>query len=66
VNKVQVGEQSHHSFSEEEVQVFCDHINFYLRDDKDVQDILPLNPDGNDLFTKVGDGILLCKLINLA
>jgi hypothetical protein len=25
-----------------------------------------LNPDSDDLFSKVGDGIILCKIINLA
>ena len=56
-----------HSYSVEERQVFSDHINFYLKDDPHVADLLPINPDSEeDLFAKVGDGIILCKLINLA
>jgi hypothetical protein len=27
-------------------------------------DVLPIKVEGNDLFEKCGDGILLCKLIN--
>jgi hypothetical protein len=41
-------------------------VNFYLKDDKDVAEWLPINPDSEDLFAAVGDGIILCKLINLA
>ena len=28
--------------------------------------ILPLSDDGSDLYSKVGDGILFCRIINLA
>ena len=58
MNKVEGG-QSHHSYSDEEVQAYCDHVNYYLKDDKDVAEWLPINPDSLDLFTAVGDGIIL-------
>ncbi|CAD8150458.1 unnamed protein product [Paramecium pentaurelia] len=64
--KVEKGDGFHHTYSQDEVSSFCDHINYYLKDDKDVADILPLDPETNDMFVKVGDGILLCKIINLA
>ena len=60
------GDQSTHYFTEEERQIYSEHFNWYFKDDKDVKDLIPINPDSAELFTKVGDGILLCKLINLA
>nr|KAG5695685.1 hypothetical protein BaRGS_022362 [Batillaria attramentaria] len=36
----------------------------HLKDDPDCKNLLPLGEDGVDLYKKVGDGILLCKLIN--
>ncbi|KAF1319505.1 Fimbrin-like protein, partial [Globisporangium splendens] len=54
-----------HSYSEEETSAFTEHINNCLCHDKDLSSFLPMNPvDG--LFRSVGDGILLCKLINAA
>lgn len=55
-----------HSFSEEEKQAFSEHINFCLGSDPVLSRLLPLNPDSMDLFEKCNDGLLLCKLINLA
>jgi hypothetical protein len=37
-----------------------------LKDDENVKEFVPINPESEDLFTAVGDGIILCKLINLA
>jgi hypothetical protein len=48
------------------VQAYSEHINHYLKDDADVAELMPFNPDSEELFAKVGDGIVLCKLINLA
>jgi hypothetical protein len=56
-----------HSFSEEETQAFSEHINFCLAHDNTLKGrLLPLTPDSMDLFTKCNDGLMLCKLINLA
>jgi plastin-1 len=55
-----------HTFSEEEKQAFSEHINFCLSPDPLLARHLPLNPDSMDLFEKCNDGLLLCKLINLA
>lgn len=65
-NKVKTGGDFLHTYSQEEVEAYCDHINHYLRDDPDVAEHLPINPDSLELFAKVGDGIILCKLVNLA
>jgi hypothetical protein len=53
-----------HSFSEEEKAAFADWINFQLEEDPEVKALLPISEEGNELFAKVKDGILLCKLIN--
>jgi len=41
-------------------------MNFYLKDDPDLKDVLPIDPKTETLFEAVGSGILLCKMINKA
>lgn len=43
-------------------------INWDLESDKDLKDlkIIPINPNNDDLFNNVKNGVLLCKLINHA
>eukprot|EP00010_Vexillifera_abyssalis_P002920 CAMPEP_0201551642 /NCGR_PEP_ID=MMETSP0173_2-20130828/8489_1 /ASSEMBLY_ACC=CAM_ASM_000268 /TAXON_ID=218659 /ORGANISM="Vexillifera sp., Strain DIVA3 564/2" /LENGTH=536 /DNA_ID=CAMNT_0047961949 /DNA_START=10 /DNA_END=1620 /DNA_ORIENTATION=+ len=53
-----------HSFSDEEKYAFVEWINDCLGKDPDLKHLLPLSPDGDDLFKAMHDGILLCKLIN--
>jgi len=55
-----------HMVLNEEQVAFSDWINNNLRDDKDVAHLLPLNEAGSDMYQKMDDGILLCKMINLA
>lgn len=60
-----------HSYSEEEKRAFSEHMNLFFSDGKDNYDpdlryILPINAESQDLFTKIKDGNLLCKLINAA
>lgn len=50
----------------EEKEAFSLHINNCLSDDCHASRHLPLNVQGNDLFEKCSDGLILCKLINLA
>ncbi|XP_068572460.1 plastin-3-like [Cebidichthys violaceus] len=63
---VQSSEGTQHSFSEEERYAFVNWINTALEKDPDCQHVLPMNPDTDSLFTSVGDGIVLCKMINLS
>jgi plastin-1 len=56
---------STHSYLSEERMVFCKLINQNLKDDEDVKGIIPINPDNEDVFTALEDGIILSKLINL-
>lgn len=55
-----------HSFSEEERFAFVNWINTALEKDADCKHVLPMNPNKDDLFKAVGDGIVLCKMINLS
>uniref|UniRef100_A0A4W5PCL9 Lymphocyte cytosolic protein 1 (L-plastin) n=1 Tax=Hucho hucho TaxID=62062 RepID=A0A4W5PCL9_9TELE len=53
-----------HSYSEEEKVAFVNWVNKALEKDPDCKHVLPMDPTTNDLFTAVGDGIVLCKMIN--
>ncbi|KAJ7960852.1 putative Fimbrin [Quillaja saponaria] len=55
-----------HTISESEKASYVVHINSYLGDDPFLNQYLPLDPATNDLFDLAKDGILLCKLINVA
>ncbi|KAL6480010.1 hypothetical protein MHYP_G00110430 [Metynnis hypsauchen] len=55
-----------HSYSEEERFAFVNWINTALEKDPDCKHVLPMNPNTNDLFKAVGDGVVLCKMINLS
>uniref|UniRef100_A0A8C5AGV4 Plastin-3 n=1 Tax=Gadus morhua TaxID=8049 RepID=A0A8C5AGV4_GADMO len=55
-----------HSYSHEECFAFTNWINSALEDDPDCAHIIPINPNTNALFQAVGDGIVLCKMINLS
>ncbi|KAI4891159.1 hypothetical protein NFI96_021302, partial [Prochilodus magdalenae] len=55
-----------HSYSEEEKFAFVNWINTALEKDPDCKHVLPMNPNTDDLFKAVGDGIVLCKMINLS
>ncbi|KAH1129758.1 hypothetical protein J1N35_001136 [Gossypium stocksii] len=55
-----------HTISESEKASYVAHINNYLAQDGFLNKYLPIDPSSNDLFEIVKDGILLCKLINVA
>ncbi|XP_062380558.1 plastin-3 isoform X2 [Sardina pilchardus] len=59
-------EGTQHSFSEEERFAFVNWINTALEKDPDCKHVLPMNPNTDDLFKAMGDGIVLCKMINLS
>lgn len=59
-------EGTQHSFSEEERFAFVNWINTALEKDADCKHVLPMNPLTDDLFKAMGDGIVLCKMINLS
>ncbi|KAL9643588.1 hypothetical protein ABK040_010201 [Willaertia magna] len=53
-----------HSFDKDEVESFSDYITTQLANDQDCQKKLPIV--GEQLFEVIKDGIVLCKLINIA
>ncbi|KAJ4730341.1 putative Fimbrin [Melia azedarach] len=55
-----------HTISESEKSSYAAHINNYLAQDEFLKKYLPIDPSSNDLFEIVKDGVLLCKLINVA
>ncbi|KAF8023812.1 hypothetical protein BT93_F1098 [Corymbia citriodora subsp. variegata] len=55
-----------HTISESEKASYVAHINSYLRDDRFLKQFLPIDPATNELFNLARDGVLLCKLINVA
>ena len=57
---------SYHMILKEEQRSFSNWINANLSSIKELDHLLPLKDDGSDLYDKITDGILLCKLINFA
>ncbi|KAL8098695.1 fimbrin-4-like isoform X2 [Apium graveolens] len=55
-----------HTISESEKASYVAHINSYLKDDPFLKQFLPIDPTTNYLFELAKDGVLLCKLINVA
>ncbi|XP_074590864.1 fimbrin-4-like [Curcuma longa] len=55
-----------HTINESEKSSYVAHINSYLGEDTFLKKYLPLDSATNDLFDLIRDGVLLCKLINVA
>ena len=53
-----------HSFGSDEKIRFCELLNLTFLKDPDLQSLLPMNPSTSDLFEKVENGLLLCKMVN--
>ncbi|PWA28403.1 hypothetical protein CCH79_00015958, partial [Gambusia affinis] len=51
-----------HSYAEEEKVAFVNWINKALEKDPDCKHVIPMDPNNNDLFTAMGDGIVLWLL----
>lgn len=60
------GSGSYSTFSEEERTAYTKLINSVLCNDPDCKSLLPINPESNDLFPSLKNGVILCKLINAA
>ncbi|KAJ6793252.1 fimbrin-1-like [Iris pallida] len=55
-----------HTINDSEKGSYVVHINIFLGDDPFLKNYLPLDPAGDGLFDLAKDGVLLCKLINVA
>jgi hypothetical protein len=53
-----------HSYLIEERIGFTKVINDVLKDDESLAGMIPINPENDDIFSSMEDGIILCKLIN--
>eukprot|EP00824_Muranothrix_gubernata_P025874 TRINITY_DN8670_c0_g3_i2.p1 TRINITY_DN8670_c0_g3~~TRINITY_DN8670_c0_g3_i2.p1 ORF type:complete len:1395 (-),score=360.20 TRINITY_DN8670_c0_g3_i2:56-4240(-) len=49
-------------YDDDDTAYFVKRINHALRDDPDVTDKVPINPETKDLFRKAKDGVVMCKL----
>jgi hypothetical protein len=58
--------KGYHSYNTEETHYFCEYINHHLASDPDMAGKLPIDPDTDALFDACTDGIIMCKLINIA
>jgi len=58
------GGTSKHTVSNFEQRAYVQWLNELFETDKDVSHLLPIKQEGNDLYEKIGDGIMLCKLVN--
>ncbi|CAL0307312.1 unnamed protein product [Lupinus luteus] len=56
----------HHAINESEKASYVAHINGYLAEDKFLSQFLPIDPSTDAIFDLAKDGVLLCKLINVA
>jgi len=63
VNQGKNGSQS--TYLLEEVSMIARKINWSLKDEKDLADRLPMDPDNDDLFDTCSDGIVLIYLLNV-
>lgn len=61
-----VSGNSKHSYQVEERECFTRVINQSLEKDDHCSSLLPIDPDSEDLFKIVDNGIILCKLVNIA
>ena len=55
-----------HILLNEEQAAFADWINDNMGSDKDVVHKLKIEETGDDLYEKMDDGVIFCKMINLA
>ena len=55
-----------HSYLVEERICFAKLANEFLNSDEDVKEIIPLNPENDDLFHAMENGFVLSKLCNIA
>lgn len=52
-----------HTYSIEERHTFANLINIIMREDEDVKDRIPMNPDNEDLFHVFDNGVLMNKML---
>lgn len=69
LNKLFLGELYNayaNPFDENEKECYCKMINKLLGEDPELKEKLPIDPNSNEIFKKMKDGVILAKLINIA
>ena len=59
VLKTENAEGSMHSYSQDEKVAIVEHINNLLKDDPQLRYLVPIDPEGDAIFTAVNDGVLI-------
>ena len=49
-----------------EKECYCKIINKLLENEEELKTKLPMNPESNEIFKKIKDGVILAKLVNIA
>lgn len=55
-----------HTFAQEEMSAFAEHLNNVLGEEKELDHLMPIETRGIDVCFKIADGLLLSKFINVA
>ena len=63
-NRRESSGHAYSSFSEEERAAYVKVINDALADDEVCKKYLPIDPESNDIFDRLKNGVILCKLMN--
>ena len=63
-NRRESSGHAYSSFSEEERAAYVKVINDALADDEVCKKYLPIDPENNDIFDRLKNGVILCKLMN--
>lgn len=66
LNVIEGASGAHHSYAEEEKIAFSEHLNNCLASDPQLSDKLPIDPNSDQLFSVISDGVVMAKLINKA
>ena len=53
------------SFRKEDVSVYARTINKLLKDRQEAREIIPINPEGDEFFYKMSDGMIGIMLLNM-
>lgn len=54
-----------HSYAQEEMSAFAEHISHVLQADEELDYLFPINSEDDELARKINDGVLLAKFINV-
>ena len=65
ITDYQSSQRRKRNYCDKEKNRYAKLINKKLKDDPDCGNRIPINPENDDLYDKIQDGVILCKLVNL-